>query len=413
MPIPAIRASRGSLPLRLAVAAEDLLQRLLLAVLARVGRRQVSVLPYLGHGSPERVHIRGRVVLGRAATLETLPTDPADTTHVSGASGPQHVRSGAANGAARSAAGAERDRGAKARWRAWRTLGRSLARFLTVELPGAVVTVHVPAGPVEVRADRAGYVDAVVEAPGLAPGWQDVRLSARWQGRTGAAVARVLVVPREARLALVSDVDDTVVETGLTRGLAFLRLTLLTEVADREPLPGAAALYRALIERPGAPTAPVLYLSTSPWNLHDLLLEFVALRGFPAGPFLLTDWGPGRGALFRVTAEEHKLTLIRQVLDDHPGIRLLLVGDTGQIDPDIYATVAAEAPDRVVAIYVRRTAGIAPERAAEVERIAADVSASGVPMLVVEDSVRIAEHAHRIGLLDRVDVDAVRAASGR
>jgi phosphatidate phosphatase APP1 len=389
MPTPTVPSPRGSLPLRVAVTVEDLVQRVLLAVLSRAGRRQVAVLPYVGHGSPGRVHIRGRVVLGRSAGRPPATGRNPNGRRVTVPAG----------------------RGKVARRRAWRTLGRSLARFLTVELPGATVTVHVPSGPFEARCDREGYVDAVVEGHGLRAGWHDVRLTATWHGRTGDAVARVLVVAAGAGPAVISDVDDTVIETGLTRGLAFLRLTLLTEVTDREPLPGAAELYRALTEGPAR--GPVFYLSTSPWNLHDLLLEFLALRSFPAGPLLLTDWGPGRGALFRIPAEEHKLTLIRQVLDDHPGLRLLLVGDTGQIDPEIYARVAAEAPDRIAAIYVRRTAGAPAERAAEVDRLAAAVSAEGVPMLVVDDSARIAEHAHGIGLLDRLAIETVRAASAR
>ena len=51
----------------------------------------------------------------------------------------------------------------------------------------------------------------------------------------------VLVVSPDVRLGLVSDVDDTILETGLTRGLEFLRITLLTEVPDRAPLPKADA----------------------------------------------------------------------------------------------------------------------------------------------------------------------------
>ena len=199
------------------------------------------------------------------------------------------------------------------------------------------------------------------------------------------------------------------IETGLTRGLAFLRLTLLTEVADRAPLPGAAELYRALAAGRGGPPGPVFYLSTSPWNLHDLLSDFIVRRGFPPGPLLLTDWGPGRGAFFRVPAEEHKLTLIGQVLADHPALRVVLVGDTGQLDPEIYASVAEQAPDRIAAVYVRRTVGISPARDAEVRDLARRVSAGGVPMLAVDDSVQIAEHARSIGLLDR-PLDAVRRA---
>lgn len=156
----------------------------------------------------------------------------------------------------------------------------------------------------------------------------------------------------------------------------------------------------------------MFYLSTSPWNLYDLLTRFIELRGFPAGPLLLTDWGPSPTGLLRIPAERHKLTLIRQVLAEHPGIGVVLIGDTGQLDPEIYATVATETPDRVRAVYVRRTAHIAASRAAEVEAVVRRVSAAGVPMLAVDDSVQIAEHAASIGLIDRRDVPAVRDASG-
>jgi len=137
-------------------------------------------------------------------------------------------------------------------------------------------------------------------------------------------------------------------------------------------------------------------------------VEFLALRGFPFGPLLLTDWGPGRGNLFRIGAREHKLGLIGRILDEHPGMALLLVGDTGQLDPEIYAAAARAHPGRVRAIYVRRTGILDARRRAEVDALAAEVTAAGVPMLAVDDSVQIAEHAASLGLLDAGQVDDVR-----
>ena len=285
-------------------------------------------------------------------------------------------------------------------------LRTSLSRFLTVEVAEAAVTVRTPGTEVTVRSDRDGYVDAVVDDPGLAPGWHDVELVLEG----GAAVrAPVLVVGPDVRLGLVSDVDDTILETGLTRGLEFLRITLLTDVAERAPLPGAAALYRSLVHRPGEAGLPVFYLSTSPWNLHEVLLEFIALRGFPLGPLLLTDWGPGQNNLFRIGAREHKLGLIGRILAEHPGMALILVGDTGQLDPEIYASAVREHPGRIRAIYVRRTGTRDVARLAEVDALAREVTASGVPMLAVDDSIEIAEHAASLGLLDPQAVEAVRA----
>lgn len=380
------RAARRAAPsvLRLMITAEDALQAASVVVLGLLGRHRVTVLPFVAHGSPDRVRVRARVVLGSQALPAPEP-EPLPT--------PVPVPA----------------RAAGRRPFPWRTLRASLAQFLTVELPRCPVAVVHPGGRTEAWTDREGYLDLVLDRPGLAPGWHQLTLVARWRGHTATIPAPVLVVAPDAPYLLVSDVDDTVIETGVTRGLELLRITLLTEVTERVPLPGAAELYRRLVAAAGA---PVFYLSTSPWNLHDLLARFIALRGFPRGPLLLTDWGPGRGGFFRVTAEVHKRTLIRRLLADHPGVGVVLIGDTGQVDPEIYAAVAAEAPDRVRAVYVRRAAGTGAARAAEVDALAARVTAAGVPMLAVDDSTRIAEHAASVGLLDPAAVAAVRAAVG-
>jgi phosphatidate phosphatase APP1 len=371
--------------IRVATFVEDGVRVLQIALL-RLFRRSTAplLIPFVGHGSPQRVEIGARAVLGRPEARARTVQVPDD-----GVLAP--VREPGQAPARRSRRS---------------TLRSSLARFLSVEVADAAVTARTPGATVTGRSDRDGYVDVVLTDPGLSPGWHDVELSLA-DGTTVQTL--VLVVSPDVSLGLVSDVDDTILETGLTRGLEFLRITLLTEVTDRAPLPGAAALYRALVCRSGEAGLPVFYLSTSPWNLHEMLLEFLALRGFPLGPLLLTDWGPGRGNLFRMGAREHKLGLIRQILAEHPELNLLLVGDTGQLDPEIYAAAAQEFPGRIRGVYVRRTPGDGPARRAAVDALAAEVTAGGVPMLAVDDSVEIAEHAASLGLLTPADVAAVRA----
>lgn len=355
---------------RAAMMIEEILQTVVLLVLRVRGRHLPMIVPFIGHGTTHRIRVGGRVVLGR-------PTVEAPAVGVPAAAAPTR-----------------RSRRA--------VLRSSLARFLTIEVPGAVVTIDAPGGRTQVRADRDGYLDAVIDVPDLEPGWHRVELSLNDGVR---AAAQVLVVDPDARIGLVSDVDDTILETGLTRGVEFLRITLLTDVHERTPFRGAAALYRAI----AGTTAPVFYLSTSPWNLHEMLLEFIALRRFPLGPLLLTDWGPSRSGLFRIGAQEHKLGVVRRLLDEHPGLRLVLVGDSGQSDPEIYATLAREHPSRIVAVYIRRTRHADPRRIAEVDAIAATVTAGGVPMLAVDDSAEIASHAATLGLLDPDALGEVRA----
>ena len=361
-----------------ALRVEDVAEALI-AYLARLrGRRHPVIIPFIGHGTTERARLGARIVLGQEAVAPSVLTPgPGDVPEVP--STPRRRRA---------------------------VLRASLARFLTIEVPHAPVTIRLPGGDVGVETNRDGYVDHEVQLPDVAPGWLDVELS----GPDGSsAVARVLVVDPAAQIGLVSDVDDTILDTGLTRGLEFLRATLLTDVHERTPLPGAAALYRAFAEPADGPRRPVFYVSTSPWNLHEMLLQFVSMRGFPLGPLLLTDWGPSHAGLFRIGAQAHKIGLVRRLLGEHPRLKLVLVGDSGQEDPEIYAALAREAPDRVAAIYIRHTTGVDLGRNAEVDRLAAEITAFGVPMLAADDSAQIATHAAELGLLDPAAVAAVRA----
>jgi phosphatidate phosphatase APP1 len=133
------------------------------------------------------------------------------------------------------------------------------------------------------------------------------------------------------------------------------------------------------------------------------------MRGFPLGPLLLTDWGPSHTGLFRIGAQAHKFGLVHRLLGEHPQLKLVLIGDSGQEDPDIYATIARENPDRVAAIYIRRITGLDLGRNAQLDALAAEITALGVPMLAADDSLQIAAHAAGIGLLDVTAVDSVRA----
>jgi len=370
-----VRAIARTLVVRAAMVAEGVVQLAVLLTLRVRGRHAPLVVPFIGHGSTRRVRLGARVVLGRpdaAAPPVGVPEAPAT---------PRSRRA---------------------------LLRAGIARFLTVEVPGAVVTVRGPGVAAQVRADRDGYLDAVLDVAGegLTPGWHEFELRLR----AGPAVAaQVLVVDPAAEVGLVSDVDDTILETGISRGIELVRATLLTPVRDRTPLPGAAALYRALAHPADRPERPVFYVSTSPWNLHEMLLEFVALRRFPLGPLLLTDWGPSHSGLFRIGAQEHKGGLVRRMLQEHPQLRLVLVGDSGQLDPEIYAELAREHPDRIRAVYIRRVRHALPGRIAAVDALAAEVTAAGVPMLAVDDSVQIAVHAAGIGLLDAAALAEVRA----
>lgn len=235
---------------------------------------------------------------------------------------------------------AERDAASGARAvRGWRS-------FLTAAVPHAVVEVSVAGTSHRVRADRGGYVDVVLPAD-LAPGWQEIRL------RLGGAEAQapVLAVAPGPGLALVSDIDDTVMVTALPRPLLAAWNSFVLHEHARRPVPGMAGLYRRL--RAAHPGAPVFYLSTGAWNVAPALRRFLERHGFPVGPLLLTDWGPTNTGWFR-SGRTHKLASLRRLLAEFPERSWVLVGDDGQHDPQVYAEIAAEHPGRVHVVAIRQ-----------------------------------------------------------
>ena len=71
---------------------------------------------------------------------------------------------------------------------------------------------------------------------------------------------------------MISDIDDTIVRTGATSLLMMLRVVLLSNAHTRLPFQGVAAFYGALARgASGQDSNPLFYVSSSPWNLYDVL----------------------------------------------------------------------------------------------------------------------------------------------
>jgi hypothetical protein len=76
----------------------------------------------------------------------------------------------------------------------------------------------------------------------------------------------------------------------------------------------------------------------------------------------------------------------------------VLIGDSGQRDPEIYARLVGENPGRVLAVYVRNVSRD-PARVRAIEALAAEVAEAGSALLLAADSVAMAEHAAGRGLV--------------
>lgn len=344
------------MPAPLVLTLEEVAQRGTAGLLRRLGR-PVRALAFPGFGTAEWARVRGRVLVAAAPT----PPSPASST-------------------------------------AWSALRANLAQFLTVEVPYARVRVEVGGHSRVVVADREGYVDAVLDGLALAPGRHTATLTpVEPAGEPGSGT--VHVPDPDVDLAVVSDVDDTIVDSGIAHGLlATITTALLRPQADRVALEGAPELYQALARGAGGPARPFLYLSTSPWNLVGFLQGFLERHRFPDGPLLLTDWGPGATGLFRIETRAHKQAALRELAAVLPRVRFVLVGDSGQQDPEIYTSFAVEHPGRVAAVYVRRAGDGGATAQQRLEQCARTLEEAAVPFVLADDSAAMLRHAQQLGL---------------
>jgi phosphatidate phosphatase APP1 len=294
----------------------------------------------------------------------------------------------------------------------WDNLVNTWRRWESDEVAGAPVTLRFQDHEQTMVADEEGYYHAEFPAPQTAHDsllWLTVSATSAGPDGELRATHDIMVPPADAAFGIISDLDDTVIHTGITSLLLAAKLTFLENAKTRKPLEGVASLYQAL-QRGHARQAvnPLFYISSSPWNLHDLLVDFLRLNEIPPGPLLLRDVGLDRTKLIKEQGHGHKEAKALRLLDAYPDLPFVLIGDSGQDDPAIYAAVAEQRPGRIRAIYIR---DIDPETDSlldtAVHRAVDRAAAVNVPMILAHDSLMIAEHASRSELIPPAPISAV------
>jgi len=308
--------------------------------------RRVVISPYRGFGNGTEMLVRGRILVDkritRAVEAETL----------------------------------------------WRNVLNTYRRFKSDEVVGARVVATYREAVIETVSDSEGYFQVRLEAE-TGGGWHEVGLTLPDYG--AAAVAHVLVPPLDAQFGVISDIDDTIVRTNATSLLGMAR-SIINNAAARLPFEGVADLYRAL----HVGKNPVFYVSSSPWNLYELLHDYMDINRIPHGPMFLQDWGLDETKLILASHTDHKMKQIASIVEYFPQLKFVLIGDSGQHDPEVYLQVIRSHRGRVLAAFIR---DVTPDvRDHAVSQIVAEAKAAGVEMVYVQESAEALEHARHLGL---------------
>lgn len=211
------------------------------------------------------------------------------------------------------------------------------------------------------RSDRTGHFSGVVR----------IAESALQKNADGTVTFRAVTKEKDAReftgqihliepegWSVISDIDDTIKVSHVLDKKELLRKTFLK---DFTPVPGMAELYQHWATNQ---SVAFHYLSSSPSQLFPPLNEFIEQNDFPSGSFHLrvldwrTEWQNNSAS------RAHKLAVIESLIKRFKQRRFILVGDSGESDPEIYGRMARKYPNNVVKILIRNVTG----QAADAER---------------------------------------------
>ena len=223
----------------------------------------LEILAYYGYGNSTRAHVQGRVLEVRNVSVST----DSDST--------------------------------------FRNLLNTYRRAEADPIPFARVKVEYGNSVCNLTADDEGFFSGWIELTKPLVGddeWNKYKVSLVAPVQPNVATidtaGEVLVPAKESRFGVISDIDDTVIQSRVSNFLQAARTVMLGNARTRLPFPGVAAFYRALRDGvTGDEKNPIYYVSSSPWNIFDVIAEFMAIQKIPRGPLLLRDWDIGWGLL--------------------------------------------------------------------------------------------------------------------
>ena len=249
----------------------------------------------------------------------------------------------------------------------FKLLVNSVKRFETDEIKRTPVIIALSDGrTLTGKTDKNGYfiineslenLDALTNEEGwlnyeISYGNENLRREILQENRFP---GELLIPSKHAKFGVISDIDDTIIHTGVASSFKWRVIfnTFFKNVDKRLPLEGAAEFYHLLHRGvSGEESNPIFYVSHSPWNLYRYLELFLTKNNFPKGPILLRSFADF-GNLKNRKEKPQKQKEILNILKTYPELPIILIGDSGEHDADIYMEIAEQYPDRIAAIYLR------------------------------------------------------------
>jgi len=223
-------------------------------------------------------------------------------------------------------------------------------------LARATVTVTGIPGTSTATADDHGFIALPVPG-GFSSGHVRVGLQVTTPGWTSApADLEIPVWDDHPDLGVISDIDDTLTDTGVTHKAKALLGTFFHSEYEVRIFPGSPdVVANAARICPGCAGRALFYLSGSPWGLHERIQDAFARAGLPRGAMILRRYSTEPIDPFRF-----KHPHLQALFDAFPHHRWILFGDNGEKDPEVYRQMRLERPAQIERIYIHNVTAADP-----------------------------------------------------
>lgn len=209
-----------------------------------------------------------------------------------------------------------------------------------------------------------------------------------------------ILVPFQSQNAFISDIDDTFLVSYSSKLRKRLYVLFTKNARSRKPFQGVVEHYRQLaggVHDEHKTLNPFFYVSSSEWNLYDLIVEFSKENNLPKGVYLLNQI-KRISEVLKTGQNKHsgKFTRIVRIIETYPHLKFTLLGDDTQEDPSIYLSVAEHFPQNIFAVYIRK---VHNGNFDKVKAVTEKIESAGVHCCYFEHSSEAIEHSKAIGLI--------------
>lgn len=234
----------------------------------------------------------------------------------------------------------------------------------------------------------------------LENGWHQVFVSVEVGGKTRTREGE-FIKPHPGEYGIISDIDDTFLVSHSRNFFKKIYILLTKNIYKRKVFDKAVEFY-SLLDKAGIKNKEksnvLYYVSSSEWNLYHFITNFMELHHFPKGVLKLKSikdslfdfLGPGRGE------HEHKFYKIKHIMEFHPELKFILLGDDGQQDPSIYERICKIFSENVTAVYIRQTKSRPKHKT---RKLLKNMESMGVKTCYFKKSREAIEYSRKFGII--------------